>query len=731
MSTQDSMVEVYVYENSQLLEQLEEMLIASEKGDKLTKAQIDEIFRVMHTIKGSSAMMGYDGLTKLSHGMEDMFSALRQNPETPKEAWEMIFDLVLECIDFFKGEIAKIQEGLVPDGSMDNLHQRSVDLMAIVNGSPASAPAAQAPAAPAATAPAAQASAPVIPAAPVPAAAPAAQSSDSPSALRVYRARIHFDMGCSMESVRAFAVVRALDGMFTRLVSDPADLSLNSDEYIISNGLGLYIETNEAGEDIRQKLEETMFLNSLEFNEVLEPKQIQAVFSKQSATPRAAAPAAAQASAPVQPSAVTQAPKNADAASQTSASAPEAKEAKDDAVNAGKNLTQNYLSVNVHKVDKLMDLVGEIVTTESMVTQLPDESTDFDVETFDKQARRLRQLTDELQDTVMSIRMVPISSTFRKMQRIVRDMSRKMGKEAELVLLGETTEVDKNVNDNLSDPLMHMIRNSMDHGLESAEERIAKGKNPVGRITLEARNTGGDVIIIVSDDGRGLDRAKLIKKAQDKGLTAKTDAEISDREAYNFILAPGFSTKEAITEFSGRGVGMDVVSNAIEKLGGTLSIDSTPGEGMTCMLHIPLTLAIIKGMDVQVGTEHFIIPILNMKESFEPKLYEQVTEPGGLETIMIRGKSYPIKRLHNMFKIPTEVTDIKKEGIMVLVESEFGSSCLFVDKIVGEQQAVIKPIPLFISKMVGRLKNISGCTVLGNGSVSLILDVNGLCEKGA
>lgn len=720
MSTQDSMVEVYVYENSQLLEQLEEMLIASEKGDKLTKAQIDEIFRVMHTIKGSSAMMGYDGLTKLSHGMEDMFSALRQNPQTPKEAWEMIFDLVLECIDFFKGEIAKIQEGLVPDGNMDSLHKRSVDLMAIVNGAapaPVSEAQLESPKAPAPQAPKATLNESAVEQEHVEAPAAPAHS--------VYSARIHFDMGCSMESVRAFAVVRSLDGMFIRIVSDPADLSLNSDEYIISNGLGLYIETNETREDIRQKLEETMFLNSLEFNEVTDPLIINAVFSQQPAAALAAAPAAAK----PEPAA-SQSPAGLADAPQTSAQADKS-EAAADGAGAGKNLTQNYLSVNVHKVDKLMDLVGEIVTTESMVTQLPDENTDFDVETFDKQARRLRQLTDELQDTVMSIRMVPISSTFRKMQRIVRDMSRKMGKEAELVLLGETTEVDKNVNDNLSDPLMHMIRNSMDHGLESAQERIAKGKNPVGRITLEARNTGGDVIIIVSDDGRGLDKAKLIKKAQDKGLTSKPENEISDREAYNFILAPGFSTNEAITEFSGRGVGMDVVSNSIEKLGGTLSIDSTPGEGMTCMLHIPLTLAIIKGMDVQVGTEHFIIPILNMKESFEPKLYEQVTEPGGLETIMIRGKSYPIKRIHQMFKIPTDVTNVKKEGIMVLVESEFGSSCLFVDKIVGEQQAVIKPIPLFISKMVGRLKNISGCTVLGNGSVSLILDVNGLCEKGA
>lgn len=721
MSTQDSMVEVYVYENSQLLEQLEEMLIASEKGDKLTKAQIDEIFRVMHTIKGSSAMMGYDGLTKLSHGMEDMFSALRQNPQTPKEAWEMIFDLVLECIDFFKGEIAKIQEGLVPDGNMDSLHKRSVDLMAIVNGA-APAPAASA-AAPAPVMPAAPLDSSTVTAAVAKERKEAAAGTTAAPALRVFRARIHFDSGCSMESVRAFAVVRSLDGMFARLVSDPADLSLNSDEYIISNGLGLYIETTETREDIRQKLEETMFLNSLDFDEISDPEAISAVFSQQRTAAPAAPAVSAQANAPAEQAIVS--------APQPAAQSIDKSEQKDDGAGAAKNLTQNYLSVNVHKVDKLMDLVGEIVTTESMVTQLPDENTDFDVETFDKQARRLRQLTDELQDTVMSIRMVPISSTFRKMQRIVRDMSRKMGKEAELVLLGETTEVDKNVNDNLSDPLMHMIRNSMDHGLESAQERVAKGKNPVGRITLEARNTGGDVIIIVSDDGRGLDKAKLIKKAQDKGLTSKPENEISDREAYNFILAPGFSTKEAITEFSGRGVGMDVVSNSIEKLGGTLSIDSTPGEGMTCMLHIPLTLAIIKGMDVQVGTEHFIIPILNMKESFEPKLYEQVTEPGGLETIMIRGKSYPIKRIHQMFKIPTDVTNVKKEGIMVLVESEFGSSCLFVDKIVGEQQAVIKPIPLFISKMVGRLKNISGCTVLGNGSVSLILDVNGLCEKGA
>ena len=698
MRTGDSLTEIYVYENTQLLEQLEEMLLDSEKNAALEKAHIDEIFRVMHTIKGSSSMMGYEGLTKLAHGMEDMFAALRQNLNAPKGAWEPIISLVLECVDFFKVEISKVQSGLAPDGDIEALHGRAVALLHMVSGE---APAAAQPGKPTTTAPA---------------------YNGANGELRYYQARLFFTPGCAMESVRAFAVVNSLDGLYTRIAHEPRDLNVNCDEAIIANGFLLYLESPYDGQEIEIKLSDTMFLQSLEFFELSSQEGL-ALLAAPPAAPAPAAPEVApqaRGEAPAQPAAAQAVP------AQLAAPAPE-QDSKEAAVSAPKGITHNFISVNVGKVDQLMDLVGEIVTTESMVIKHP-EVVNLHIESFEKQSRRLRQLTDELQDVVMSIRMVPISSTFRKMQRIVRDMSLKTGKEAQLVLLGEQTEVDKNVIENLSDPLMHMIRNSMDHGLEPAAERLAKGKPAMGTIVLEARNTGGDVIITISDDGQGLDRDKLIKKAQERGLTQKSESEISDREAYNFILAPGFSTNEQVTEFSGRGVGMDVVCSNVEKMGGSVSINSVPGKGTTFTLQIPLTLAIIEGMDVRVASEHYIIPILNIRESFELQSEDLIVAPDGTESIIIRGKCYLVRRLHELFGVPGAKEDLKS-GIMVLVESERGSVCLFVDQIVGEQQAVIKPLPSFIARILGRLPHLSGCTILGNGSISLILDVNSLVSN--
>lgn len=703
MSTCDSLTEVYVYENTQLLEQLEEMLLDSEKNAALEKSHIDEIFRVMHTIKGSSAMMGYEGLTQLAHGMEDMFAALRQNLETPKEAWELIISLVLECVDFFKNEISKVQSGLLPDGEIARLHERALGLLLMITGKPEGG--------------ASQPKTALMPGESFPSSEPLAAGVDGSKDgdLRYYKARLFFTNGSAMESVRAFAVVNSLEGLYTRLVHEPKDLNVNCDDIIIANGFLLYLESPCGRREVESRLSDTMFLQSLEFSELAPREALPRLAASLQGRPAEAARNRAYQGgeeAPGQP--VKPGPDQ---------------ELKESAAGAPKSITHNFLSVNVGKVDKLMDLVGEIVTTESMVIKHP-QVVDLHIESFEKQSRRLRQLTDELQDVVMSIRMVPISSTFRKMQRIVRDMCLKTGKEAQLMLLGEQTEVDKNVIEHLSDPLMHMIRNCVDHGMESAEERLANGKPAVGTIVLEARNTGGDVVITIADDGQGLSRDKIIKKAQEKGLTQKSEGEISDREAYNFILVPGFSTKEQVTEFSGRGVGMDVVCSNVEKMGGTVSIDSEPGRSTTFTLQIPLTLAIIDGMDVQVGGEHYIIPILNIRESFELKTKDLIIAPDGTESIIIRGKCFLIRRLHQLFGVPNGKEDLGA-GIMVLVESDRGSVCLFVDQIVGEQQAVIKPLPNFISHVLGRLPYISGCTILGNGSISLILDVNSLATNAA
>ena len=299
-------------------------------------------------------------------------------------------------------------------------------------------------------------------------------------------------------------------------------------------------------------------------------------------------------------------------------------------------------------------------------------------------------------------------------------------KDVELTILGEETEVDKNIIDNLSDPLMHIIRNSMDHGLEdSREERRAAGKPPVGKIILEARNSGSDVIISCADDGRGLNRKKILEKAKRQGMLTKPEQEYSDKEIYGFIMLPGFSTNENVTELSGRGVGMDVVKKNIEKIGGSVFLESAPGEGTTVTIRIPLTLAILAGIEIKVGESHYLVPTLNIRESFKPATGDIIIDPDGNEMILFRGECYPIVRLATLFGVESYISRFE-EGIMIMVEDEGQMAGLFADDLVGEQQVVVKPIPSFITKRIGQIHGISGCTIMGNGSISLIVDVKSL-----
>ncbi len=297
-------------------------------------------------------------------------------------------------------------------------------------------------------------------------------------------------------------------------------------------------------------------------------------------------------------------------------------------------------------------------------------------------------------------------------------MSRKLNKKLVLEISGEETEVDKNIIEQISDPLMHLVRNAVDHGLESPAERLKAGKSEVGKILIEARNAGSEVLIMVKDDGRGLDREKILSRAQANELLHKPVNELSDKEIFNFILSPGFSTKERVSEFSGRGVGMDVVAKSIESVGGSVLIDSIAGAETTITLRIPLTLAIIEGMNIKVGRSCYTLPLTSIRESFRPQENEVITDPDGKEMIMVRGACFPVLRLHQVFRVKTEVSEFPK-GIIVMVEDDGKTLCLFADCLLGEQQVVVKALPNYIKKVRG----VAGCTLLGDGSISLILDI--------
>ncbi len=690
MGENESMLEIYVLENSQLLEQLEELFLSAEKNAVLEQDQIDETFRVMHTIKGSSAMMGFDAMTSLAHAVEDLFSKIRE--QSPSEAdWVQTFDVVLRAIDFFKEEMEKIEAGGTPDGEASELSAETREVLQRLNGEAAPAKEPEQ----AVEQPSEEPEAEGIVEAAITLSRDMFEKLSPEEGDKYYMLRLFFEDGCQMETVRTFGVVMSLEDLYSSMISLPADLNENCDEDIITNGFFmLFTAKPENIELVRQKLMETMFLQSIELEEVEMPPE----------APQADAATAADAGAE-------------GVAQKQAVQAAQAAVAKDD-----KHSKQSFISVNVNKIDKLMNLVGEIVTTESMVTKNPD-IVDLHLENFEKQARQLRKLTDELQDIVMSIRMVPIAATFHKMKRIVRDINKKTNKNAELVIIGEDTEVDKNVIDALSDPLLHLIRNAMDHGMETPEERLAAGKPEKGTVTLEALNSGGDVVVRVKDDGRGYNREKIYQKAVERGLTTKAENEISDSEVFGFTLAPGFSTNDVVSEYSGRGVGMDVVRTNIDNIGGSIVIESEAGAGSTVTMHIPLTLAILNGMKITVGKSLYIVPILSIRESLEPKLHKVIVDPNGNEMIMIRGECYPIIRLHRFFNVRDAVEDFN-DGIMILVETEVGAACLYSDRLLGEQQVVIKPMPLYISKTFGRIRGIAGCSVMGDGGIALILDIN-------
>ncbi len=382
------------------------------------------------------------------------------------------------------------------------------------------------------------------------------------------------------------------------------------------------------------------------------------------------------------------------------------------------------IRVSLDKVDLLINLVGELVISEAMVTNNPDLH-DLNLERFVKAARQLNKNVRDLQEVAMSMRMLPISGTFRKMVRVVHDVSKKVGKNVELQLVGEETEVDRTVVEQIADPLLHIVRNAVDHGIDTPQERAAAGKPEMGTIVLEARHAGNEIWILISDDGRGLHRERILGRAKERGLV-EPDADPPDSEVWKLIFAPGFSTAEKVTDLSGRGVGMDVVKRNIEKLRGRIDVSSVTGQGSEFLLRIPLTLAIIEGMLIRVGQSIYVVPIVAIRESLQPKQEHITTTTEGLELVRIREELIPVVRLHQLHHlVPTST--LLTEGILIVVEDDDRRLCLFVDEVVGERQVVVKGLPNYL----GDVPHLAGCTILGDGGISLILDLASILNKQA
>lgn len=678
----EPMLDTFIYETTTLLDQLDQILLDSEKSKSFSSDSVNEVFRIMHTIKGSAAMMDLDGISTLAHAVEDVFFILREDPSRLALGGEALFDVVFQASDFLKSEVDSVQN--TGDATQDPsaMIQELERLSALMQGK--SAPAAQ----------------------PEPVAAqPAAQASvENPG---LHQVRVYFEEGCQMENIRAFMLMEQLRDQCDSLESVPAhpesDSSLCSE--LSKNGFLILFHPIGSVEEVLQTIENSLNVQSYELLD--------------NEADVAAAPAAKAKEVSTETETAAASASSATSASTATAAAP---------ANNASRTKQSLISVNQAKLDQLMDLVGELVTTESMVVNNPD-LRGLHLDNFSKSARELRKLTDELQDVVMSMRMVPLSGVFQKMNRIVRDMCKKLDKEVDLITEGGETEVDKTINEAIADPFMHMVRNSMDHAIESPEERLAMGKPERGQLALRAKNIGGEIVITISDDGRGLNTESILKKARNTGILTKPESEYSEKEIFNLIMLPGFSTNTEVTEYSGRGVGMDVVRKNIEKVGGTISIDSKAGQGTTFTIKIPLTLAIMDGMELAVGNSVFTMPITSIKQSFKfSKEQQLVQDTDGSEMIMLRGECFPLIRLHEIFQIPTEVTELS-EGIVMQIENGDQIACIFADELLGEQQVVVKPFPAFLNQYAIKQLGLSGCSILGDGSISLILDANSLLNR--
>lgn len=705
-SSMEPMVEMFLYETTTLLEQLDEILLSSEKSKSMSLDNINEIFRIMHTIKGSSAMMGLTGMSVLAHRMEDMFFLVREDPTKMNgEHSGPIFDLLFQSSDFLKTEIETIQaDDNYTASDSSELISAIEGYIAVLKGvAPAPAPKA----APKEEPKAAPVQETAAASAPVQETASAADTAEG----ELYHIRVFFEDGCQMENIRAFMLMTQLKDYCDYLDSDPQSPETNSAlcADLIKDGFLLKLKSTLPLEQIYNIVENATNIKSYELEETDAPKQESSSETAESVSETAQA-------AVRDPASAVAAVESADAAGSRGAGA------------GGGPGKQSLISVNQTKLDQLMDIMGEIVIAESMVANNP-ELKNKNMDSFNKSTRQLRKLTDQLQDIVMSIRMVPLNGVFQKMNRIVRDMNKKLGKEVELVTIGGETEVDKTINDVLADPFMHMIRNAMDHAIESPEDRQAQGKSAQGKITLAAQNVGGEIVITVADDGRGLNPAKILAKAKKNGLLTKSEKEYSEKEIFNMIMLAGFSTNEVVTEYSGRGVGMDVVRKNLEKVNGVITVESKQNVGTTFTIKIPLTLAIVDGMEVAVNKETYTIPITSIRQTFKlSNEVDVIVDTDGAEMVMLRGECYPVMRLHRIYSVPDAIEELEN-GIFILVENENKSACLFVDRLMGEQQVVVKPFPQFLARYDIKGFGLAGCTIMGDGSISLILDVNSLLSN--
>ena len=699
---------IFFEEAGENLDQLEQILLSLDL-DSANNEELNGIFRCAHSIKGGAATFGFADVAELTHHMESLLDRLRRHEITPRT--EMV-DVLLESADASRSLLARHQAGGTGEApSTLGLVQR---ISALAAGQGTSAPAG------ALFATAAHLAVP----APSPVSVPVSVSQPEPSraapaepGLRQLQVRI----GPLAQLAPADAVkelFRDIPGLgtITDLPCSVADARMFA------------VQTTSSDSDLHDLFAFHVSKEQVQITEADPPEQA-AIAVEAAATDEeggygffAGAPgappeewlppeaAAAMAQPGVVPAPASSAPSQAVAAAR--AASPAAMES-------------STLRVAVSKVDQLINLVGELVITQAMLAQ---NSQGLDTTVHQLLLAGLADLernTRDLQESVMSVRMTPMSVVFSRFPRMLRDLAHKLGKRIELVTLGEATELDKGLVEKITDPLTHLVRNSGDHGIEMPEERLAQGKPEHGTITLSASHQGGSIVIEVRDDGRGLSRDKLLRKARERGMEAPD--QMSDAEVWMLIFEPGFSTAKVVTDVSGRGVGLDVVRRNIAALNGTVEVDSCEGHGMKVSVRLPLTLAIMDGMSVGVGDEVYLLPLSSVVESFQVEQGAISTVAQGTPLVRVRGDYMPVIALEKIFQVPRHrQSQGPVSTIMVVVEADGSRVALLVDALLGQQQVVVKNLESNYRKV----PCISGATILGDGNVALILDTGALVRRG-
>ncbi|MBO1111119.1 chemotaxis protein CheA [Bordetella petrii] len=674
--------ETFFDEADELLAEMEQLLLQLDVAAPDIE-QLNAIFRAAHSIKGGAATFGcFQHLAGTTHLLENLLDEIRRGEMALRA--DMV-DIFLETKDVLKSQLDTYRAAQEPDEAVYERICAVLRQLAQEHGSAAVAPLEPAapamPAEPAAVAPVAAAPA-------APAAMPAAQDSSLPFRVRITR----------VSDKDAQSLLEEMGNLGSVVAHDRAD-----------GGLTVWVDSTCSADDIEAVCCFIVDTDQLDVQRAAAPQAGDAVEQFAAAAADFAAQAAGEPAASQPPAPGPAAAPAAARPARAAAAAPAA------------DKESTSIRVGVEKVDQVINLVGELVITQAMLAQT---ASGLDPVLHDRLLNGMEQLernARDLQEAVMSIRMMPMDYVFSRFPRLVRDIAVKMGKQIELQTYGRATELDKSLIERIIDPLTHLVRNSLDHGIETPEKRIAAGKDPVGQLILSAEHNGGNIVIEVSDDGGGLNRDKILKKAVAQGLAVSENTP--DEEVWQLIFAPGFSTAEQVTDISGRGVGMDVVRRNIQDMGGHVQLSCVPGEGTTTRIVLPLTLAILDGMSVRVGDETFILPLNHVTESLQPTEDQMYSVAGDERVMQVRGEYLPLVELHRVFGVGNAQAD-PTQAIAVIMQAQERRFALLVDHLVGQHQVVVKNLESNYRKVPG----VSAATILGDGSVALIVDVFALAR---